>query len=41
MLQPRGDLNVLGALTQKMFTPAGGVLIPQPPAAYRQLQYAL
>jgi hypothetical protein len=31
MLQPRGDLNVLGALAQNMFTSAGGEHAPQPP----------
>jgi hypothetical protein len=38
MPQPRGDLDVLGALAQDMFTPAGGELIPQPLAAYQQLR---
>jgi hypothetical protein len=41
MLQPRGDLNVLGDLAQSTFTPTGAELIPQQPAAYQQLQYAL
>ena len=41
MLQPRGDLNVLGVLAQNTFTPAGDELIPQQPATCQQLQYAL
>jgi len=41
MLQRRGDLNALGRLAQNTFTPAGGEPIPQQPAAYQQLQYAL
>ncbi|MDR0346663.1 MAG: hypothetical protein LBI49_26810 [Nocardiopsaceae bacterium] len=41
VLQPRHDLNVLGALTGSGFSGAGGTLLPQRPAGYRELQYAL
>jgi hypothetical protein len=41
VLQPRDELNILGVLTGNTFTPAGGNLIPQQPAAYQELQYAL
>jgi len=41
VLQPRDDLNILGVLTGNTFTQAGGRLIPQQPAAYQELQYAL
>lgn len=41
VLQPRDDLNVLGVATAGTFTPAGGRLLPQQPAGYQELQYAL
>jgi hypothetical protein len=41
ILQPRDDLNILGVLTANTFVQAGGELIPQRPAAYQDLQYAL
>lgn len=41
MLQPRHDLNILGALTATTFTPSASKLLPQRPAGYRELQYAL
>ena len=41
VLQPRDDLNILGVLTGNTFTQADGKLIPQQPAAYQALQYAL
>lgn len=41
ILQPRGDLNVLGALTGNTFTQTASTLLPQQASAYRELQYAL
>lgn len=40
-LQPRDDLNHLGALTANTFGQAGSSLLPPYPAGYQQLQYAL
>jgi hypothetical protein len=41
VLQPRGDLNVLGVATADAFAPADGRLLAQQPAGYQELQYAL
>lgn len=41
ILQPRDDLNILGVLSANTFTQTAGKLLPQQPAAYEDLQYAL
>ena len=41
VLQPRDDLNILGVVSAGTFRPAGGQLLRQEPAGYRELQYAL
>jgi hypothetical protein len=41
VLQPRDDLDILGVASAGTFSPAGGQLLPQQPAGYREPQYAL
>jgi hypothetical protein len=41
VLQPRGELNVLGVLSNGSFAGMGGAMLPGSAAGYQELQYAL
>ena len=41
VLQPRGERNVLGVLSNGSFAGMGGAMLPGSAAGYRELQYAL
>lgn len=41
VLQPRGELNVLGVLSNGSFAGMGDAMLPGSAAGYRELQYAL
>jgi len=41
VLQPRHELNVLGAVTNGSFAGMGSALLPGSAAGYQELQYAL